>query len=982
MNKNVIFNKKIYFFLLLLIGLILEIYAAWQNRFWENPDEGIVALMAKHMAEGKDFPFFFYGQAYMGSLEPIVTALLFVIFGVSGFVANLGSVACFFWILPILYFWAKDVEGEKAGFLTLIYAVLGPPCFYYYSYTPRGGYALTIVFSALILWLTSRYVFKEVNKQPTYKINYFILGIVSGLAWWTNQLIVATLITSFLIFIIFLRTKIFQKKIIVFGFTGFIIGSLPFWLWNIFNNFDTSKFVNSFGRTSFETGLKSFFLEKFPIIINILPDHTIRFWIEISVCFIIFTIFIISIIKSYKSSNTIRFINGINIIFFIIISAIIFSRTHYASMNTPRYLIPIVAPFAIIIGTSIAIISKKIKFAWMLILIFLYNQVVSIPDFNSIKKNNIEFYENTIPLQQFLEKQNLHSVYIKYYDHGLNFVLKEQFCFSELNGDRYEPYNHFNETQDKIGILKNYGDVDKFLSINGGEAKIYSELSDRFNNIYYDFVPPQRNLTMLDNSLIKEITDSSGKSIKKIIMDNNSESVWQSSKPVNESDWIIIEFYKPVEGAFCRILGINQKSYPKNFYIEAQKDGDSEWISLSPKNSSSNFYWNGPRPYYFGDYFRLEIQFPVIPLTKLKIVNTCLHHVWSIKELQIFISKNENVISEEESLNLLLKTLNEYNIKRLYADRWVSNAVYKETNGKIATTLDSKMFKNSPSYINSDIHIDSYTAILLRNEQSDIAKSLLNLRFIEFKNISIGPWQLFYFKNISTSQKFKFTNLLFTGYGLITFNNKQSADILFQELQSQISNQKSLEQVSKTLKAVIKNYENYQPALKQLAENELKLGNVKEAEILGNLYNDKVSPKYQAFATFDNGIEFLGLNINKATIKRGETLKIEYFWTFPSKEQYGKYQVFFHGVLNDKIIFQDDHVLLNEVALNNIKNQPFKEVFKEIRYIILPTNIPIGKYNFVIGLTEIGNDRRLKNKGEFSTSHRAVNIPISLTITE
>ncbi|MBU4429254.1 MAG: hypothetical protein KKE37_07875, partial [Verrucomicrobia bacterium] len=53
---------------LLVFGAAVRVFFAACFRFSMNSDYGIVALMAKHIVEGRDFPVFFYGQAYMGSL--------------------------------------------------------------------------------------------------------------------------------------------------------------------------------------------------------------------------------------------------------------------------------------------------------------------------------------------------------------------------------------------------------------------------------------------------------------------------------------------------------------------------------------------------------------------------------------------------------------------------------------------------------------------------------------------------------------------------------------------------------------------------------------------------------------------------------------------------------------------------------------------------------------------------------------------------
>ena len=48
--------------------------------------------MARHMAALKEFPVFFYGQAYMGSLEPMASALMVRLLGSTGFAVTLGPV--------------------------------------------------------------------------------------------------------------------------------------------------------------------------------------------------------------------------------------------------------------------------------------------------------------------------------------------------------------------------------------------------------------------------------------------------------------------------------------------------------------------------------------------------------------------------------------------------------------------------------------------------------------------------------------------------------------------------------------------------------------------------------------------------------------------------------------------------------------------------------------------------------------------------
>src|SRR5437763_16908030 len=48
-----------------------------------HSDEAVVGLMARHINQGKPIPTFFYGQNYMGSLDPLLVSVAFRLFGES-----------------------------------------------------------------------------------------------------------------------------------------------------------------------------------------------------------------------------------------------------------------------------------------------------------------------------------------------------------------------------------------------------------------------------------------------------------------------------------------------------------------------------------------------------------------------------------------------------------------------------------------------------------------------------------------------------------------------------------------------------------------------------------------------------------------------------------------------------------------------------------------------------------------------------------
>ena len=71
--------------LLAALFVAMRVFTAWIMRFEVNGDLAIVQMMVRDMAAGGPIPAFFYGQAYMGSLEPIANTVFHILFGRSDF---------------------------------------------------------------------------------------------------------------------------------------------------------------------------------------------------------------------------------------------------------------------------------------------------------------------------------------------------------------------------------------------------------------------------------------------------------------------------------------------------------------------------------------------------------------------------------------------------------------------------------------------------------------------------------------------------------------------------------------------------------------------------------------------------------------------------------------------------------------------------------------------------------------------------------
>jgi len=201
---------------------------------WEiflDSDESVVGIMAKHILENREFPIFYYGQSYLGTLEQFTVALFFKIFGISPIVLKVVPLIYFLLSVILLYKIANKIY-QNAYYLLAFLAV---PPFYYivWSLKARGGF-MEMVFLC-ILFLYFLFVYQKNNKPATL----YLLSLIAGFSVYIN-----TLSIPFFLSVLYLNYLDSDKTISIikfqeraikyfFSFIFFIFGLLPIFIFFI-----------------------------------------------------------------------------------------------------------------------------------------------------------------------------------------------------------------------------------------------------------------------------------------------------------------------------------------------------------------------------------------------------------------------------------------------------------------------------------------------------------------------------------------------------------------------------------------------------------------------------------------------------------------------------------------------------------------------------------------------------------------------------
>lgn len=217
--------------LLLATGLRLVLIM----RHWPivNADESIMDLMARHIAYRGEYPIFFWGQHYMGSLQAYLGAALIRFAGNSTFSVRLGTVLIFALYLVCLYFLVRRLYTPAYALFIIALLSLGSDRMLGMPLAANGGYAETMLFGALIFlaasWLGITAPCKGLGVSRARLVAYAGLGVTIGLALWSDQLILPAVFTAGIFLLLCCRTELRGWALGVL-LLGLLVGATPLML--------------------------------------------------------------------------------------------------------------------------------------------------------------------------------------------------------------------------------------------------------------------------------------------------------------------------------------------------------------------------------------------------------------------------------------------------------------------------------------------------------------------------------------------------------------------------------------------------------------------------------------------------------------------------------------------------------------------------------------------------------------------------------
>lgn len=734
--------------LLMVAGVAVRIVGALLLSTNYSMDHAVPCLMTKHISEGTAFPVFYYGQPYMGALESYAGALIYGLPFNKNLLCNLGTSLFGMLMLPLIWCWGRRAGGLGTGLAAVSLLMIGPPGYMQFMSWSYGGYAALTFFVSLLIFLAARLIERETSGEsdsPAFG-SWAMMGLIAGLGWWTGPLMMPALLTAALLLIICLRWRLLLRGGCI-ALPGFLLGSLPFWLWNVRHDFATFSFLRSGGSGAYGEGLLRYLRGMMEAWMS---SNDAR-WASLAL-FLWIVLFLLTFFRKSKDGSTDSPNPALiyrRASWLLLVAALLLFADKPDRIGPGRYFLPFLPAMAVLMACAITTLNRytrNLGGSLLLVAIILF-QLTFLPVMMSWHKAQKNTFKEWNDIGRCIQNTGVSEVYARYADrtrgYGLNFYFDERYCLAELpETERQRRYAQRLELSECPGVLNDFEHIRDFLNSSGGSAED-TLCVDKFL-LTHAFRPPEYAGTMLTKGY-RIIEEKSGRDITEDLRANFSGKYWLGTRRTGGKIWRI-EFDEPQRVTKLRFL-LGSRHRPSVIRVEGLNVGSQDWAPLRDFILVTPWFWSGERPYPGGVFQRLDVSLSNKPLDGLRILldekEPDGHAL--VEGLHLYVgNKEERTPRTGAAFKKVIAFLQQRGIHRVFADRWEANQCYLHGSDDMRITLDKRLFKDDSRYLEPLLESGMpATALVVDSDDADAIREVLQSAGAAVKEALVAGWTVF-----------------------------------------------------------------------------------------------------------------------------------------------------------------------------------------------------------------------------------------------
>lgn len=477
----------------LLLALVLAAglkgVLLWADSLPFNADEAVVALMARHIALGRGFPVFFYGQAYMGSLDALLVALGFRLFGEQIWVIRAVQTLLYLGTIGVTFAIARHIYADTPQVARWTAFLLAVPTVNVTLYTTvsLGGYGEALLLGCLAVWGALVLRTRLLRAAPIPFWGWLLWGAVIGLGFWAFALSLVFALPAGIYVLTALwgapanRLRRLLRAALPF-LLGFVLGAAPWFGFAYQNGFEVLLRELTLGGVAGVSGVSpllrpfvhafNFLLLGMTVIFGLRPPWDVRWLAAPLLPFALafgLGVWIYAFRRARKTAQEALLLG----IMLTLVALFIFSS--FGVDPSGRYFVPLAVPLAIFAASWLTELQKQIK-DWVLLLLallMLYNawgtlqSALRYPPGITTQFDSVTQVDHRLinELADFLRTHGETRGYTNYWvSYPLAFLTQEEFIFVARlpyhqdfrytpREDRYPPYAQQVDQAEKVAYI-------------------------------------------------------------------------------------------------------------------------------------------------------------------------------------------------------------------------------------------------------------------------------------------------------------------------------------------------------------------------------------------------------------------------------------------------------------------------------------------------------------------------------------------------
>jgi F5/8 type C domain len=714
-----------------------------------HTDNVVILMMGKHILEKGEFPIFYYGQDWFGSLSAIVhAAVFFVLGGIPPWSIHVAPLLFFLGFCLALYLLARDVLGPAAAVCALLWNVVTPLRLSEYAVTPHGGYVEALTLGTVVLWLSVRLV----AAQGTWRKRgyHVLLGLAGGLAWWTSPLVIYAVLAAGAYVV--LRDKLAAVwRGAVLSLPAFFVGAAPFFYFYATDPYSSATNLGGgYALGHIPAGLYLLFAERVPQYLDWgLLRRRAGFGRGLAaVVYGWATLFFLwRLRKSLRGQHPLRHAAVFPIFFAIFV--LMFSASSHIRRDSPQYVIPLSAFFPVALGFWLVHAPPRWRpLVWSggaaLFLLHGWTTATWVVRNAPRAEGRTQAY---LQLIGRLEAMGVNRLYTPARPGAemLNFYSRERIIASQMTQERYEPNFDALERAPAPAFLKRQEDV-LAPTLKALRASYETEQLGTYHLIHGVREMGRRYRQVPASALRASV--SHGTVADGQLVDRDMRSLWTSAQPKTPGMWVTLDLGKPYTVGMARLWSPGQYhgNYAMDLRVETSVDGRT-WHEALERSRMDYLYWSGPRVYGWEWGYRWEARFAATEARFMRIAQyeQSSHHPWVIAEAYVYEDVGVRAPGATDEGRVLTR-IQERGLTRVYADRWMSARIADASRTRVETippftVAMAEFYVRLKSRV---IEWDARTGFVLEDSDADEFERLLREEGAHrLSREDFGRWVLF-----------------------------------------------------------------------------------------------------------------------------------------------------------------------------------------------------------------------------------------------